>query len=168
MRYTRWFFLFVYVTISIASNALAVIAGFPIGSLIYTTQETGRFQNFLASSPWNFFWTQILPFPAVTVLVLLFLWPLLVELGKVDRPDPRIGLHTGPVLAGNIGSSSRLEYTVIGDTVNVASRIESLCKKSGRRLLVSEETAKELTESLEFLGRWRLRGRAEPVRVYAG
>ena len=80
----------------------------------------------------------------------------------------RIGINTGVVVAGAIGASDRLSYTVYGDTVNVAARLESLNKELGTRILIAGSTA-ELTNgfALEAKGDIQVRGREAPVPVFA-
>jgi len=80
-----------------------------------------------------------------------------------------IGVHSGTVLAGNIGSSERMSYALVGDAVNVASRIQSLNKEFGTRILVSEATRALLTKAraLSALHAVRVKGRAAEVEVYA-
>ncbi len=96
--------------------------------------------------------------------------------GRVARgQDPlavAVSVHSGEVLAGRIGAQDRHEYTVIGDTVNVASRLQQACKEQGLDLLISQTThdlaraggVVALVASEDLV---TLRGRSEPVRVFA-
>jgi adenylate cyclase len=78
------------------------------------------------------------------------------------------GLHTGEVVVGNIGSADKMEYTVLGDTVNLASRLESLNKEHKTRLLMSEVTQHALHGSVEttLLGSVPVRGKTVPINLY--
>ncbi len=80
----------------------------------------------------------------------------------------RIGIATGPVIAANVGAASRMNYTVHGDTVNLAARLENLNKTYGTKIILSAETAERSgAQDIKSLGLVEIRGRTQPTEVFA-
>ncbi|MEM8855514.1 MAG: adenylate/guanylate cyclase domain-containing protein [Pseudomonadota bacterium] len=78
-----------------------------------------------------------------------------------------IGLHDGSVFFGNVGGSERLDFTVIGSSVNEASRVEALSKAFDRQILMTQSVAALVDDTLDHLGAHALRGIATPVNLYS-
>ena len=89
----------------------------------------------------------------------------------MDQLGVRIGIHTGRVVAGNLGSPTRMKYAVIGDTVNVAARLETLNKELGTDILVSGEVhahlPDEIAKNMQAHGQHKVKGREQSVLVYS-
>jgi adenylate cyclase len=80
-----------------------------------------------------------------------------------------IGLNSGPFMSGNVGSARQLEYTVHGDTVNTAARLEAMTKSTRRSLLMAESTYRGLSrppDDLDFVGQFEVRGRRSMISLW--
>jgi adenylate cyclase len=81
-----------------------------------------------------------------------------------------VGLNSGEIMSGQVGSERRMEYTTIGDTTNTASRLEGMTKGSGYRIFIADSTRSARVEpdsDLIYVGEREVRGRAEPLRVWS-
>jgi adenylate cyclase len=104
---------------------------------------------------------------AIAMIRALWRWNSERRVAGLKTVEMGIGMHTDVIVSGNIGSPKRMDYTVIGDGVNLASRLESACKAYSARILVSESTVSRLR------GIYRLRevdlvtvkGKTKPIRI---
>ena len=89
----------------------------------------------------------------------------------IESIEARTGIHTGSVIAGNIGSDRMLQYSTIGDTVNVASRLEQKNKEFSTNILFSHDIYTSLTKDLynqaKYQGKVSLKGRDTKTKTYS-
>ncbi len=86
----------------------------------------------------------------------------------LPRLDIGVGINTGPMLVGNMGSKRRFNFTIMGDSVNLASRLEGINKQFGTNLIISESTFAHVKDQVvaRELDLIRVKGKLQPVKVY--
>jgi adenylate cyclase len=105
---------------------------------------------------------------AIGMITALKQWNVTRIAANLSPVEIGIGLNTDSVVSGNIGSPRRMDYTVIGDGVNLASRLESACKTYSTRILLSENTYKKLrgTYRVREVDSVQVKGKHQPVAIY--
>jgi len=105
---------------------------------------------------------------SIQMIVRLWDWNKVREKNGLKAIDHGVGLNTGKIVAGNIGSKKRMDYTMIGDGVNLAARLESACKQYSAHLLISEYTKAALkgTYRIRDIDDVVVKGKTEPVGVF--
>ncbi|MDX8414224.1 MAG: adenylate/guanylate cyclase domain-containing protein [Mariprofundales bacterium] len=105
---------------------------------------------------------------AIKMIQQLEVWNITRERENLIPVHIGIGLNTDSVVCGNIGSPKRMDYTLIGDGVNLAARLESACKQYAAKILVSENTVKKLhgTYRMRDIDSVIVKGKTEPVVIY--
>ncbi len=105
---------------------------------------------------------------AIEMQIELALLNVQLVAGGFPRINIGIGINTGEALVGNMGSDQRFDYSVIGDPVNLASRLESSSKTLGKTLVISENTIKGIEHMFpfEYIDHITVKGKSEPIKVY--
>ncbi len=105
---------------------------------------------------------------AISMLNELYKWNRIRMSHGQKTVDMGIGLNSGTIVTGNIGSPKRMDYTMIGDGVNLASRLESACKQYFARIIISEFTMKKLRGDyiIREIDKVVVKGKTEPVAIY--
>ncbi len=131
------------------------------------TERQGTLDKYIGDAVMAF-WGAPLRFPDHAAKAALAALEVQRALGRFPQFVTRIGIHTGRCVIGNIGSDLRFNYTAMGDTVNLASRLEGLNKQFGTRIILSESAYQQAREAVEarLIGRVRVKGRAQPIAIY--